>query len=214
MQTSIFVTVFVMSFLGSWHCGVMCGPLSCNFRKRESFFSYHVGRLISYLILASLLFYGAHFFLDTDSRKVKLIASLFFGILLILFGLMQIQVLSQPKHWRFRLFKLQHEILQRHKTTLQKFPGLLGLMTGLFPCGWLYSFVVVSSQMKTLPEALSVMSIFWLTSLPAFLVFTGFMSQLIKNVPISYQKISAAVLIFAGLLSIFGHWVEIIGRTG
>lgn len=213
MQNSIFVTVFIMAFLGSWHCGVMCGPLSCNFRKRENFFSYHLGRLISYAALVTLLFFGVHYFLDLDSRGLKLGASLFFGVLLILFGLMQVQVVPQPKRWYFRLFKIQYQIIQKHKETLKKFPILLGLMTGLFPCGWLYSFVMVSSQMKSLPQALTIIFIFWLTSLPAFLVFTGFMNQLIKNVPVSYQRISAAVLILAGLLSIFGHWVDILSKS-
>lgn len=206
----MFGAIFVMAFLGSWHCGVMCGPLSCNFRKRESFFSYHIGRLLSYSAISILLFYGTHYFLDTDSRALKLGASLFFGILLVIFGLMQIQILPQQKRWSFRFFKVQHQILQRYRQQLNQFPILLGLLTGLFPCGWLYSFLVLSSQMKSLPHALLVIVIFWLTSLPAFLVFTGFMSQLIKTAPVSYQKISAAVLILAGLFSICGHWAEIL----
>lgn len=210
METSIFGAVFVMAFLGSWHCGVMCGPLSCNFRQKETFFSYHLGRLISYTSIAVLLFYGVHYFLDVDSRALKLGASLFFGFLLVLFGLIRLQIFSISKRWDFKLFKFQHRIISKHQKTLQRFPVLLGLLTGFFPCGWLYSFLVLSSQMKSLPQALLVILIFWLTSLPAFLVFTGFMSQLIRSAPLSYQKISAFVLILAGLLSIFGHWAEIL----
>lgn len=208
MQISIFATIALMAFLGSWHCGVMCGPLSCNFRKRESFFSYHVGRLISYSIIAALLFYGTHYFLDTDSRSLRLAASLFFGILLVIFGLLQLQLFRYQKRISFRFFKLQVKVLEKFRPLSSRFPMVLGLLTGLFPCGWLYSFLVMSSQMKSIDHALLVILIFWLTSLPAFLVFTGFMSQLIKAAPISYQKISAALLILAGLFSICGHWVE------
>lgn len=210
METSIFGALFVMAFLGSWHCGVMCGPLSCNFRQRKSFLTYHAGRLISYIAIAILLFYGTHYFLDTDSRGLKLAVSLFFGVLLILFGLLQIQVLPKQKYLSFRFFKVQHQILQNHREKLNRFPILLGLLTGFFPCGWLYSFLVISSQMKSLSQSILVILIFWLSSLPAFLVFTGFMSQLVKAAPVSYQKISAAVLILAGLLSICGHWAEIL----
>jgi uncharacterized protein len=210
VQTSIFAGIFIMAFLGSWHCGVMCGPLSCNFRKRENFFSYHLGRLISYSMISILLFFGTHYFLDTDSRGLKLAASLFFGILLIVFGFAQLQMIPGQKRASFRFFKIHVKILETYRTQLNQFPILLGLLTGFFPCGWLYSFLVMSSQMKSLSQALLVIFIFWLTSLPAFLVFTGFMNHLISSAPLSYQKISAAVLITAGLFSILGHWVHLI----
>lgn len=209
MEFSILTAVFVMAFLGSWHCGVMCGPLSCNFRKKESFLSYHLGRLVSYLIMASLLFGGVQYFLDTDSRALKIGASLFFATMLIAFGLAQLHLIPQQKRISFRFFKLQFKILEKYKNTLNKFPVLLGLLTGLFPCGYLYSFLVLSSQMKSWSHAMVVIIIFWFCSLPAFLVFTGFMSQLVKASPVSYQKISACVLIGAGLLSLVGHWAEI-----
>jgi sulfite exporter TauE/SafE len=98
--------------------------------------------------------------------------------------------------------------MMKNKLLIDKFPVLLGLLTGLFPCGWLYSFVILASQMTTLTESVLVIFIFWLTSLPAFLVFTGFIAQLIRKSPVSYQRISAIVLIAAGLFSILGHWAE------
>jgi uncharacterized protein len=210
MEVSIFTAVFVMAFLGSWHCGVMCGPLSCNFRKKEAFLSYHLGRLVSYGVMASLLFWGVHYFLNTESRGLKIFTSLFFASLLIIFGLAQLQLIPQQKQISFKFFKVQFKILEKYKVTLNRFPGLLGLLTGLFPCGYLYSFLVLSSQMKSWTHAMFIIFIFWFCSLPAFLVFTGFMSQLVKASPVSYQKISACVLIGAGLLSLFGHWAEII----
>lgn len=213
METSIFGAIFVMAFLGSWHCGVMCGPLSCNFRKKSSFTSYHLGRLISYLFMASLLFWGVHYFLDTDSRALKMGVSIFFGFLLIVFGLAQLQKFPNQKRISFKFFKVQHIILEKYRTYLSRFPILLGLLTGFFPCGWLYSFLVLSSQMKSWTQAICVIFIFWFSSLPAFLVFSGFMSQLVKASPASYQKISACVLIFAGLLSIMGHWADIISYS-
>lgn len=210
METSVFGAVLVMGFLGSWHCGVMCGPLSCNFRKRENFISYHLGRLISYIFISTLLFYGVHYFLDTDSRALKLGASFFFGILLILFGLMQIQIIPQQKKLSFKFFKVQYKILEKYKKHLDQFPILIGLLTGFFPCGWLYSFLIMSSQMKSIGQSLAVITLFWTTSLPAFFVFTGFMSHLIKKSPVSHQKISALILIAAGLFSIIGHWAHVI----
>ncbi|MBC7743269.1 MAG: sulfite exporter TauE/SafE family protein [Bdellovibrionaceae bacterium] len=209
MEYALMTSILVMGFLGSWHCGVMCGPLSCNFRKTPQFISYHFGRLISYLTIGGLLFAGTHYFTDTDSRLLKLGASIFFGILFIIFGLNQMNFLRN-KHFEFKLYKWQMKTLLRYKNICNQFPIILGLLTGLFPCGWLYSFLILSSQMKIAEHAFLVIFIFWLSALPAFVVITGFMKNLVKASPISYQKISGVVLIVAGLFSIFGHWVQII----
>lgn len=208
MDIAIFGSVFLMGFLGSWHCGVMCGPLSCNFRKKEQFFSYHLGRLVSYSILAGLLFLGNQFFVSIESRPVKLIVSGIFGLTFVYFGLTQLNVLAK-KNIFYNFYKVQFKIISKIKNISEKFPIILGLLTGLFPCGWLYSFLMLSSQMKNGIQALGVILIFWLTSLPAFLVFTGFMQNLIKRSPLRYQTLSGLVLLVAGLLSVIGHWSDL-----
>lgn len=205
MELAVLGSVFLMAFLGSWHCAVMCGPLSCSFRATNSFFSYHFGRLVSYLLLGAVLFYGFHYFLDADSRPVKAGASVIFGVLFILFGLARLNLLGGPRlTTSLRFYRPIYAIIEKNK----KFPLVLGLLTGLFPCGWLYSFLMLSTQMKTLPLALLLIFIYWLAALPAFLVFTGFMKNLVHNAPLSHQTISGLVLIMAGVLSIMGHWAE------
>lgn len=209
MHLAIMTSVLLVGFLGSWHCGVMCGPLSCNFRKKEDFLSYQIGRLISYLLVGGLLFVGAHFFIDSDSRPLKLATSVVFGVVFIFFGLNQINFFNN-KAFLFKYAKFQFKIVDRFKNISKKFPIVLGLLTGLFPCTWLYSFLFFSTQMKSLPEALLVIFLFWLTALPAFMVVTGFMQSLVKASPLSYQKISGFILIGAGVFSIFGHWANVL----
>lgn len=201
-------SIFLMGFLGSWHCGVMCGPLSCNFKASKDFFTYHLGRLFSYLLLGTLLFYGTHYFLNTESRGLKAVATLFFAMIFIYFGLVQLNFLKSNRIF-FKYSKFQFKVVAKNKNIAKKFPFILGLLTGLFPCSWLYSFLFLSTQMKTWPESLMLIFIFWLTALPAFIVFTGFMKNLIKNSPVRYQTISGAILLMAGLFSLIGHWVDI-----
>lgn len=199
--------------MGSWHCGVMCGPLVCNFNRAAQFYTYHLGRLISYLGMGSLLFYGFRYFTEVDSRPLRLGLSLILGLVLVLFGLHQLSLVSKTKLERKAenfLVRGQFLILKKTKSFSDQFPFVLGLLTGFFPCSWLYSFLLLASQMKTWPWSAAVIFIFWLTSLPAFLVFTGFMQSLIKKSPTRYQKISGAILIAAGLLSILGHWSQIL----
>lgn len=209
MEWAVFGSILMMGFLGSWHCGVMCGPLSCNFKAHKDFVTYHLGRLVSYLVLSSLLYFGIQYFLNVESRSLKLAASVFFGIIFIYFGLAQLNLFS-IKRFLFKYYKFQFLLLDRFKNLYKKFPVLLGLLTGLFPCGWLYSFLLLSSQMKSWSQASLVVVLFWLTSLPAFLVFTGFMQGLVKNSPIRYQTLSGVVLIVAGVLSILGHWSSVL----
>ncbi|MES2800976.1 MAG: sulfite exporter TauE/SafE family protein [Bdellovibrionota bacterium] len=209
MEGSIWLSALVMGFLGSWHCGVMCGPLCCNFKTKKDFYFYQLGRLASYLVVGTVLFFGTHYFLTVDSRPLKLVASVFFGVLFITFGLAQINILKNDKLAKVWA-KLQLALMRKYRKQIQKFPILLGLFTGFFPCGWLYSFLLLSTQMKSLSASLLVILIFWLTALPAFALLNGFMQKLIKSSPLSYQKISACILIIAGLFSILGHWSEII----
>lgn len=212
MEYGLLMSALIMGFIGSWHCGVMCGPLVCNFNKASQFFTYHIGRLISYLFLGSLLFFGFKYFTQIDSRPVRLAISLILGIVLILFGLHQLSLISNTQIERKAtsiLVRGQFWLLRKTKSVSQKFPVILGLMTGFFPCSWLYSFLLLSSQMKTWSMSAGIIFVFWLTSLPAFVVFTGFMQSLIKRSPTQYQKISGIILIISGIFSILGHWSHI-----
>lgn len=213
MTVAAIFSVLIMGFLGSWHCGVMCGPISCNFKKQKDFFSYHIGRLISYLVIGLIFYHGAHFFLDTGSRHLKMAASLFFGIILVYFGLNQWGTFKSQSSGKMNKFSKLHFHILKKFSPAQKIPLLMGLLTGLFPCAWLYSFLLLSSQMPSFYECLLVIAVFWLSSLPAFAILTGFMRHLIQRSPFSYQKISGFVLIAAGLFSIIGHWAEIIIRN-
>lgn len=208
MGLALFGSVFVMGLLGSWHCGVMCGPLVCNFKKKEDFFSYHVGRLVSYSVLAGLLYFGTQYFISVESRYVKLIASLLFGLIFVYFGLVQLDLFKNNQFF-LKYYRFQFKLISKNKKLADRFPIVLGLLTGLFPCGWLYSFLMLAAQMKSVTESFLVVFLFWMTSLPAFLVFTGFMQNLIKNSPVRYQTLSGLVLILAGLLSILGHWSDL-----
>lgn len=206
MQAALFFSFFVMGFMGSWHCGLMCGPLCSKFKTKIEFIHYQLGRLVSYLLVCSFLFVGVKYLMNVDSRPFKILASLVYGILFIFFGLTQLQLIKTGRtHLKYA--KLQYSVFYKYKQIIQKFPLVLGLFSGLLPCAWLYSFLFLSTQMSSLPQAYLLVFIFWFTALPAFAVFTGFMQNLIRSSPASHRKISGYVLIAAGIFSIAGHWV-------
>lgn len=206
MQLALMGSFLIMGFMGSWHCAAMCGPLCGNFKNQNDFILYQLGRLLSYLIIGSILFYGTHYLLNVESRPLKLVITIIYGVIFILFGLTQL-TLIKGNTVQFKYSLLQFKLVQKNRDLVKRFPAFLGLLTGLFPCAWLYSFLFLSTRMDTISHALFVIFIFWFTALPAFIAFTGFMQSLIKYSPISHQKISGIVLILAGILAIIGHWL-------
>lgn len=208
MQAAFLLSLLTMGFIGSLHCASMCGPLSCSLKNKKQFKSYHVGRLISYLAMASVLFFGSQYFINTDSRPLKLAVSLFFAAAFVLFGLVQMDVIKFKN--QIKIYKYQFVLMSSARSLIDRFPIVLGLLTGLFPCAWLYSYLLLSSQMKIYPQAMLVIFILWMTSLPAFYFFTAVLQKLVKNSKISYQKISGFILIAAGLFSVLGHWSDVI----
>ena len=208
MQAAFLLSLLAMGFMGSLHCASMCGPVSCSLKNGKQFKSYHLGRLISYLIVGSVLFFGSQYFVNTDSRGLKLTVSLVFAALFVIFGLVQMDIIKIKSN--FKIYKYQFALMSSARSLIDRFPVVLGLLTGLFPCAWLYSFLLLSSQMKSYPMAMFVIAILWLTSLPAFYFVTSVLQKLVKSSKVSYQKISGLILIAAGLFSVLGHWSDVL----
>lgn len=208
MQVAFVLSLLTMGFMGSLHCATMCGPVSCSLKNGQQFKSYHMGRLISYLVMGSILFYGSQYFVNTESRLLKVVVSLLFAVLFVVFGLVQMEIIKLKN--QFIIYKYQFALMSSARMLINRFPMVLGLLTGLFPCAWLYSFLLLSSQMKSYPTAMAVIFILWITSLPAFYFFTTLLQKLVKDSKMSHQKISGFILIAAGLFSVLGHWSDVI----
>lgn len=195
--------VLLMGFYGSWHCGAMCGPITMNLKRSSSFWIYQMGRLVSYLLMTILLFKFAQVFLKSNLMPLRVGASFLMSFSLFLMAYFNYKngkptpdLFSQVLN--FISFKQQKKIFAQ--------PLLLGLLTGLFPCGWFYSFLLLAQQMPDIKKAFVLIMIFWSTGLPALFSFRGVMLKIIQDSPVRYQKISTLVLVFAGVLSILGQW--------
>lgn len=197
------LSTLLMGFAGSFHCGLMCGPISCSIKDRKLIWSYHLGRLISYLTMAALLHLGFRYLINLESRLLKISIAGLFLVTFILFSVIQAGWVRRPNLQRTYL-----KFFWTCRNWLMSSPFLLGLMTGLFPCGWLHTFVFFSSQMPTLAGSLSLILIFWLSSLPILVTVNHTFQAVLRQAPARYQRIAGFVLIFAGFLSLAGHWLE------
>ena len=193
---------------------------------------YNLGRLVTYSLLgfaAGLLGYALN--QASVFTGISHVTSLAIGVLLILWGLKSFYTNSFPSNISNKLTKnsenpqtigktpkkeskisnlinsLYSAILNNKYALGEKSRSfILGLLSTLLPCGWLYSFVAIAAASEDPLYGLIIMSLFWLGSLPA-LIGTALLSKLTlsplqKHLP----RITAALIILAGFFSIISHF--------
>lgn len=218
-MTALIGSVLLASLLGSAHCAGMCGPFACLYagqarggRAWLPHAGYNAGRLVSYLFLGSgagaagagMNQLGA---LAGFSRTAAVVA----GALMVLWGAATIAAIggarvpgaSAPPGFR-RFLAAAVARFQRHPPLARA--ALLGLLTTLLPCGWLYAFVAAAASTGSGPRGAAVMAVFWLGTLPV-MATVGVAAQrglgpLGRRLPL----VTATVLVMLGLLTIAGRF--------
>ncbi len=208
-------TLVASAFLGSWHCGMMCGPLASFAGQKKSLFYYHAGRLISYSLLGLICgWLGKHFVLSANLELKVVLFILLSTLILALAYFSQNSLLLnhstgnnfskkysiQKKAIRFFMQKSQNEKWQKFG-----FWGL-GLSSVLLPCGWLYSFVVASAATQSPWAGALVMFLFSLSSIPALQAFPFFLNKLSSNTNPRQKRIVTLVVLGSSLYSLFSHF--------
>lgn len=182
-----------LGFLGSFgHCVGMCGPLTAAFSlsqkhdppKWQKQLSFHIllnlGRLISYALvgasigaLGSILIAGGQ--MAGSGSALRRGIALFTGIMLIWFGILQVQPKLLP---RIPLINpLTQGIHQRLSTGMVKLslhtrwwtPAALGIVWGLMPCGFLYAAQIKAAETGNMWMGAATMLAFGLGTLPTML---------------------------------------------
>jgi len=218
---ALLLTVFVASLLGSLHCVGMCGPFvafysgadgSAGARRLLSHAAYSGGRLLTYALFGLTAgAVGAALDVAGSLAGVQRIAGIVAGATMILWGL---AVLLQLRG--VRLFRhgagggRMGGLLRRGFSLVSDKPPVLraavvGLLSGLLPCGWLWAFVVTAAGTGNALSGAAVMTAFWAGTVPALLA-VGFGAQLIseplrRHVP----ALTAMLLVALGLVAIFGR---------
>ncbi len=221
MIAALLASVLVASLLGSLHCAAMCGPFVAVWVVGESKrctrsqqvgtrASYHLGRLFVYASLggiAGALGSGV----DNLGRFAGMsrLAAVVAGVLVLVSGLgLVVPRLALPR-FGARLMQPHASKLVQLRTKSQVVrAGLLGGLTPLLPCGWLYAFVLTAAGTGSAAYGALVMATFWVGTVPALLG----MDAVLANVGVHIRKrvplISGLTLIALGLFTI-GRRLEI-----
>jgi sulfite exporter TauE/SafE len=166
-------TVFVASLVGSTHCAGMCGGFVAfcagTDRASASLATYHLTRLAVYALLgvgAGAL--GTAVDLAGRAAGLQSIAAIAAALVMIGWGA------ARLLHLHGRPLPVPRWLAQASTRVLRHLHGkpplvraaLVGLATGLLPCGWLYTFAVMAAGTGRPTTGALVMTVFWAGTLP------------------------------------------------
>lgn len=216
------LTIFLTSFFGSVHCAGMCGGFValCTVESKRvpaSVCGYHLGRLNTYLLIgvaAGLI--GASIKSAGIVIGIHYLASALLGGMLIVSGVAALsgRRLLRPDHPLLRRLSSGVLTIVRHGNQLpiaflRSF--IIGTVTTLLPCGWLYSFAVVAATTGTPIDAVAVMFVFWLGTIPC-LVATGALARALGgSLGQLAPRLTAVAVILAGVISLAQHELSFFG---
>lgn len=190
----------------------MCGGLVATVSGKPSGMPallYHAGRLSAYAVLGALAAtFGNslnHLGLWVGIRRF---APLMVGLLLLAQAVFILRGSAGIRpHWLARLSPRWTARVAR-AAGVWKFP-VLGALTALLPCGWLYGFVVLAmAAPDALTGALSLL-VFGLGTLPALMLLGEALRRLVVRLGWAPSFVTSILLILAGTVSLAQHvgWV-------
>lgn len=214
--------IFSSSIAGSFHCGAMCGSFSClacqsSTSTRKSILNqliYNLGRLISYLILTTFFYLGiSSAGLKLDSNTIKNITAFTCILFLLLDLILQFKIFNKillkyfsANSLQRRLFNLSNQasnIISKLNTSNKNISSfMLGLCTGLIPCGWLYIYIALASTQKNLALAYLTTFSFWSGTIPILFIIGIFGGRIANSIFPRIRYLSRSLLICAALISI------------
>jgi len=201
MPVMVPFAVIAASIIGSIHCVGMCGALAitAGAQSKSGLVNYHLGRLLGYLCVGALAGFLGSEFINSEMKYISIISSIFLGVsfLVIGFGIMR----RGQLHFRQPAFlKLFYERrvgrLLESKASHSVSSFLIGLLSPLLPCGWLYGFILVAVATNNAMWGGILLASFWIGTLPAL---SGI--SLLAGKPIKLFKSKATI--FLGVFLMF-----------
>ena len=210
-MTALWPTIFASSLAGSLHCVAMCGPLvglHAGARSLRLALVHALGRLTTYAVLGALAgLLGGAIDMAGHLAAVQHGAAIAAGILIVGWGLRTIAI---AKGWLVTsgsapvLF--QRGLVQLRARRAVSRAWLIGLLTGLLPCGWLWVFVVSAAGTGRPWTGAAVMSVFWLGTVPAMTGLLAFGGPVIAWARRKLPVVTAGVMIALGLVTLATRW--------
>lgn len=184
-MNELLATALLGSLLGSLHCVGMCGPFVVFYseagrageRVGAAHLAYNGGRLLAYLTLGALAG-AAGAALDRAGlwSGLQHAAAWFAAAFMVVYGGVLTRRALRPPRATVGLgapspvaTRLSRVLLRMRDAAPWRRGLVVGLATGLLPCGWLYGFVALAGGAGSPWLGAAVMGAFWLGTVPALL---------------------------------------------
>jgi len=205
---SLMPLAFLMGFLGSVHCAVMCGPIVLglplngqnNWRNLLQVVLYQLGRVATYTFLGLLVgMIGNTFSVFAKQETLSLII----GAGLIIFTVLQL-----TGKYGTSLQRLQNRLVMPISKLMGKvfklpFWGFFaGMLNGLIPCGMVYLALATALSSANLGSGAGFMLLFGLGTTPLMLIISLGGVYLKKYFRFNSQKLIPWFALFMGALFI------------
>ncbi|MFA6044719.1 MAG: sulfite exporter TauE/SafE family protein [Phycisphaerales bacterium] len=231
MMLALVLAILAASLLGSLHCAGMCGgflamavsPLSEGEARRVAPWrlnaSYNLGRLATYVLLGVMAgAVGKGFELAGELAGVQRAAAVFAGGWMVAFGSVLIARSLGARLPRLPLPRALKTIVMRGHDAADRLGPLgrasvIGLLTTMLPCGWLYAFAVTASGTADPVRGGVVMAAFWLGTLPVMASLGVALQRSLGPVRRAMPLTTAVVLVVMGGLTLAGR-VRAISSAG
>lgn len=217
------LAILTASLLGSLHCAGMCGgflalavsPLSTEESKVVPAWqlnaAYNTGRLATYMALGMLAgAAGAGLNLAGDLAGVQRVAAMLAGAWMLVFGGVLIARSAGVTLPRLPLPRaLRTIVLRGHDAADRLSPlgraSIIGLLTTLLPCGWLYAFVITAAGTAHPLHGTVAMAAFWLGTLPVMATLGAGLQRSLGPVRRAMPLLTSILLVVMGGLTLMGR---------
>jgi hypothetical protein len=215
-MTALVIAIFTASLLGSLHCAGMCGAfvaiaVNGGASKTATQSAYHGGRLITYLALGTVAgLLGSLVDMAAYLGGLQPVAAILAGATMIGFAAVALLRLHGARIPKLPLPKAMQEMLiAGHRRAMNRGPivraGLIGLLTTLLPCGWLYAFVITAAGTARPELGALAMFVFWLGTLPVLVAIGTGVQTLFGSLGKRLPTVTCVIVLVAGIWTLLGR---------
>ncbi|MHC4140188.1 MAG: sulfite exporter TauE/SafE family protein, partial [Planctomycetota bacterium] len=164
--------IIAASIIGSIHCVGMCGALAmtAGAQSRKGLVYYHLGRLLGYFSVGALAGFLGSEFINSEMKYISLVSTVFLSVSFLVIGFNIIKKgqlhIKQPAFLKLFYQNRVGRILES-KTSHSVSSFLIGLLSPLLPCGWLYGFILIAVATNNPLWGGILLTSFWIGTLPA-----------------------------------------------
>jgi len=210
MNAALLAGVVATSTLGSVHCLAMCGPLvglHGGAKTMRLAIVHSLGRLTTYVafgVFAGLV--GSAVDLAGRVGNLQPAATPAAAATVVRGGVIQILRVRVPRLRARSGSPFTNTLVRIRPKSAARRAWLIGTLTGLLPCGWLWAFVIAAAGTASVQGGALVMTAFWLGTVPAMVGMLRFASPVLEKVRARMPQVTAIALIAIGLGTLALRW--------